>query len=202
METPYRHVGGIAGHIFRRMVHLSLTLIPIIYYWFSDALPMFSRDQWVSLLVIIALVLEFIRYKRGLVIFGQRHYESQQISATAWGTLGIGLVLLVAPKVGLQGAALGAPLIWSSSIGDPVMGEARRLNCSNTLIILLGMLVVTLVWLLAVAWLATPWQLVPLLVPLTIFAEYKKYSWIDDNATMVLLPLALIVLCVPWLTFL
>ena len=52
-----------------------------------------------------ALIVEAVRLKLGITVFGQRDYESKQVSALAWGALSIGLCVLIAPKAGNWDAA-------------------------------------------------------------------------------------------------
>ena len=69
--------GGIRGHIFRRMFHLLMFIIPLIYYWFGEYLEGIlgvKRDFVVIIVVFIAGLGESLRVKMGFVIFGQREY--------------------------------------------------------------------------------------------------------------------------------
>jgi hypothetical protein len=72
------------------------------------------------------------------------------------------------------------------------MGEARRHHWPTPLILLIGLAIATGVWLLAVLWLGAPAWLLPFIPPLTILGEWFKLPLIDDNAVMLLLPLAFI----------
>ena len=88
-------VGGMRGHLLRRGVHLSMIGIPYLYFVHgenvADALGL-SLPQVVSSVVLIALVLESVRLKLGLTVFGQQ--LAKQVSALAWGAIGMGFVLL------------------------------------------------------------------------------------------------------------
>ena len=57
----------------------------------------------------------------GWTIVGQRSYEAKQVSALAWGALGVGMVFLLTPE-----PEYAYPLILSLSLGDPLLGELRR----------------------------------------------------------------------------
>lgn len=200
--NPYETNGGLLGHWTRRMIHLSLILVPIFYYWGNQYFPILSdplRNQIVSGIVIIILFFEFVRFKKGWRLFGQRDYEAKQISALAQTALSIGIVLLIAPKIGLYQAAIGAPLIWSLALTDPLMGELRRQNISYYWILNLGLLCTTLVWGFSVFFLHTPMILLPFVIPLIILGEITKTRLIDDNALMIFFPLIAIVLLTPWL---
>ena len=77
----------------------------------------------------------------GIATFGQRKYESKQVSAFAWGAFSIGMACLISPHVGTHGAAYGMPLVLCLVFGDPALGESRRMGCSDTTTFLLGTLV-------------------------------------------------------------
>ena len=84
-------VGGMRGHLLRRGVHLSMIGIPYLYFAHgervADAVGV-SLPQLVAGVVIVALLLEGLRLKLGLTVFGQRDYEAKQVSALAWGAIG------------------------------------------------------------------------------------------------------------------
>ena len=74
-------VGGFGGHAFRRITHVSMALIPVIYYskgdeiadYFSVTLP-----ELVSYVFFAIMTIEVVRLRFGIVIVGQREYESKQ----------------------------------------------------------------------------------------------------------------------------
>ena len=100
---------------------------------------------------------------------------------------------------GTHPGAIGIPLVWSLALGDPTLGETRRLNWSFTWVIVSGLVVVTVVWVSCVFWLGTPWYLVIICVPLIVACELPKLSWIDDNAVMLLVPLSCLLILQPWI---
>lgn len=194
-------VGGIGGHVFRRSFHLSMVVLPLVYYWHGHSLSEMinlSRDQLTALLVMGVLLAEFIRLKLGITIIGQRRYESEQISALAWGALSIGLACLIAPHVGQNEAAYGMPLILCLVLGDPALGESRRLGHSGRTAFIIGSLVCAGIWVGCWHWLDTPLWMAAIMAPLTVAAEWPRLRWIDDNATMILIPLAAVILLHPF----
>ena len=93
-------VGGMSGHIFRRLFHLVMFIIPVLYFEYGQDFAKkvgMTLDEIVATVVLIAVIGEMIRLKLGFTVFGQREYESKQVSALAWGALAIGLVLLITP---------------------------------------------------------------------------------------------------------
>lgn len=189
------------GYFLRRTIHLSVGIIPIIYYWYDNTLAsslFLTREKIVSLIVAFIILLEAIRLLKGWKIYGQRQYESKQISAATWTAFSVGLVLLLAPKIGIHGAGLGIPLIWSLCLGDPILGEARLMRLSNLVVIIVGFISIALIWLICGIWLETPLWLTLIMAPVIIAAEWPSLAWIDDNATMLLLPLAVLLYLEPW----
>ncbi len=190
-------VGGIAGHSLRRMVHLSMAGFPYLYYWHGDSVGgvvSLSSSQLVWLIIGIIAVAEAVRLKLGFTIIGQREYEARQLSALFWGATGLALTFLLAPPVGLRSAALGTPLVWGLAFGDPVMGESRRAGLSKNQVFFVGLGVVTVCWVLAWYFLATPLIFVLLMPLVQTASELPRLRWIDDNGTMILFPLLAILI--------
>lgn len=203
MTNPVdQSVGGLGGHIFRRTIHIAMILIPFIYYWYADELGQkitIDKEKIASLVVISLIIVEAGRLKLGITIYGQRKYESKQVSALAWGAFGVGMTLLIAPNYGINGAAFGVPIIACLSLGDPFLGELRRLELSDKIVFSLGTALCVAIWLASWNWLGTPWWFAIILAPITIAAEWPRLRWIDDNATMVLIPLFATILLFPWI---
>ena len=190
------------GHFFRRFIHLSMVIVPYLFYWQGTALAHLLHLTPVKLLCLItAIILSFevLRIWKKWQIYGQREYETERISATAWTTIAITLVLLLAPKTGPQNAAIGTGLILAMTLTDPLMGEARLWQLPPSIVVLTGLLASFLVWGGCALWLGAPWWLSLIMPPLTVAAEWRKFNWIDDNAMMLLLPLSCTLLLSPWL---
>ncbi len=201
-----RHsVGGDYGHIFRRLTHVSMALIPILYYVYG--LEISSRlslepQEFVSLTCVAILIVEAIRLKSGIVIIGQREYEASQISALAWGTLAVSIALLMAPTMGREGieaGVFGIPIILGLCIVDPVMGEVKRRTSGLQSAVIIGGVVSYAIWIGCTLYLDTPLVASIILAPLTVIGELPRTNVIDDNATMVLIPLAGVILLNPFL---
>lgn len=197
-------VGGFGGHAFRRFTHVSMTAIPFVYYLYGqDVADIVSLEaqQLVSVVCILILIAEAIRIRLGIVIFGQREYEADQISALAWGGLAVSLALLLAPGEGegLEAGIYGIPLIVGLTLVDPLMGEIKRIKKDLKLAIYFGLLMSYAVWLTCYLWLGTDIRAAILLAPLTVLGELPKTKDIDDNATMILFPLAGLMLLLPFL---
>lgn len=190
-------VGGVSGHLLRRSIHLSMVLIPWAYYWHGDSLAdslSTSKERLLSIAVIALVLVEIIRLKFGLTMFGQRDYEAEQVSALAWGSIAIALTLFIAP-----GKEFGVPLIVSLALIDPLLGELRRSGMEVMKVNWICMAATLAIWICCWKLLATPLWLGIIITPLVVAAEYPRLRWIDDNATMLLIPLALIVVLSPWM---
>ena len=201
-----RHsVGGDYGHIFRRLIHVSMALIPVLYYVYGEEISSqlsLAPQEFVSLTCVTILLVEAIRLKSGIVIVGQREYEASQISAMAWGTFAVSISLLMAPTMGrdgIQAGVFGIPIILGLCIVDPVMGEVKRRTSGLRAAILVGGAVSYGIWMSCTLYLDTPLIATALLAPLTVIGELPRTNVIDDNATMVLIPLAGAILLNPFL---
>ncbi len=190
-------VGGMKGHLFRRSIHLGMSFLPLIYFeWgnsVSDSLGL-TLPQFVSTMVFLLFAAEATRLKFGITIYGKREYEARQISALGWGAFGIGLVFLLAPT-----KEYIWPLILSLSLGDPFLGEMRRKGMDTRNVILSSTLFLFVVWVACWHFVQTPFWLAFLFAPLCVASEWPRLRYIDDNATMVLIPLGMILLLEPFL---
>ena len=190
-------VGGVSGHLLRRGIHLAMSFLPFLYFEFGeDVADMVSLtlEQVVSCVILLAVFGEALRLRMGLTVVGQRSYEAKQVSALAWGALGVGMVFLLTPD-----PAYAYPLILSLSLGDPLLGELRRKGSSTQTVILAGVLGITVIWAGCAYLVETPWLFVPLMAPICVAAEWPRLRYIDDNATMLLIPLAVVLIFDPFL---
>ena len=189
-------IGGMRGHLLRRGIHLGMSFLPFIYFAYgehvADAIGL-SLDQLVASILLVAMTGEGIRLRLGFTVFGQRDYEANQISALAWGAIGVGMVFLLAPT-----EAYAWPLILSLSLGDPLMGELRRKGMASRNVMLVSTLALLAIWLVAWAQFGTPLWMALLLAPVCMASEWPRLTYIDDNATMVLIPLALVLILEPF----
>ena len=146
--------------------------------------------------MIIALVFaEAVRLKLGITIFGQRDYESKQVSALAWGAFAVGITFLTLSEY----PELVWPLILSLALGDPFLGEIRRKGMEPRSVFMTGVVFILVIWLATWYLLGTPIWLAFVMAPLCVAAEWPRLRWIDDNATMLLIPLSAIIIVLPWL---
>lgn len=197
-------VGGRGGHLARRLIHVSMAAMPWLWYWHVAELEQasgWSRQALGGALLALLVLGEALRLSLGLTVFGQRAYEARQISAMAWGGVSVTLVFLLAPERGLAGAAIGLPIVVALALVDPLMGELRRARRSGRLVALVGVAGCAAVWAGAAWQLGTPWPLVPLMAVVSVAAEWPSLRWIDDNATMTLVPLALALAAEPFLSW-
>ncbi len=198
-------IGGFGGHAFRRATHISMVSVPYLYYVHGEQISSWINlepREFVSTICILILLVEAIRLRTGIVIVGQRAYESNQISALAWGSIAVALALLIAPDNGGEGidaGIYGFPLIAAMTLVDPLMGEIKRVKKDLRLAILAGLLASYSIWFACHLWIGTEIIVVLLLAPLTVAGEVPSNKLIDDNATMVLFPLTGLVLLLPFL---
>ena len=198
LTDPVDHsVGGVKGHLFRRAFHLAMSAIPFVYFEYGEKISdIFGLEvsQFVSAATILLIVIEAIRLKLGFTIFGQRDYEAKQVSALAWGGIAIGLTLIALP----DNPEFIWPLVLSLSLGDPFLGELRRKGIESRNVVIIGSMFIALIWLASWNFVDTPIILVAIMGPICVAAEWPRLRWIDDNATMLLIPLFTVLLLVPW----
>ena len=198
-------IGGFGGHAFRRLTHVSMASIPYLYYVHGEAISSYfslQARELVSAICILILIIEAVRLRSGIVIVGQREYESNQISALAWGALAVALAILIAPEGengSMEAGKYGAPIILGMTLVDPVMGEVKRTQKNLRTAIIAGLAVSYAVWIGCHFWIGTEFIAALLLAPLTVLGELPPTRAIDDNATMVLFPLFGLVLLLPFL---
>ena len=199
LTDPVDHsVGGMYGHLFRRMFHLGMSFIPLVYYEFGEKIAealSINIVQLVSAITLIIVLSEAIRLKLGVTIFGQRDYESNQVSALAWGGFAVGMTFLTLP----DSPELVWPLILSLSLGDPFLGEIRRKGFEPKDVFIYGTIFLSMVWLGCYFLFSTPIWLAILMAPICVAAEWPRLRWIDDNATMLLIPLSVAIMLLPWM---
>ena len=139
---------------------------------------------------------EIIRMRMNVTIIGQRTYEVEQPSALVWGALSMGSVLLVLA----DSPELGLPICFAVTFADPVAGELRRAGVSSKNATL-GCFVVSLfVWMLCSWSLGTPWLLCLPMAFLTAWSEQLRISMLDDNGSMMIVPLVVVLMLRPWLS--
>jgi len=199
LTDPVAHsVGGMYGHLFRRGFHVGMSILPFLYFGYGETISGYAsltESQFVSAMIIALVISEAVRLKLGITIFGQRDYESKQVSALAWGAFSVGLTFLILAEY----PELVWPLILSLSLGDPFLGEARRIGLEPRSVFLMGTLFVMAIWLTTWYLIETPLWLAFVMAPLCVAAEWPRLRWIDDNATMLLIPLSAIIVILPWL---
>ena len=190
-------VGGVSGHLLRRGIHLAMSFLPFLFFEFGEDvadMASLTLEQVVSCVILLAIFGEALRLRMGWTVVGQRSYEAKQVSALAWGALGVGMVFLLTPD-----PAYAYPLILSLSLGDPLLGELRRKGSSTQTVILAGVLGIAIIWAGCAYLVETPWLFVPLMAPICVAAEWPRLRYIDDNATMLLIPLAVVLIFDPFL---
>ena len=196
LTNPVDHsVGGMGGHVLRRMIHLAIAGIPWLYFTQGESISeLFSIEpiQLVSLVVIALVVFEAFRLKIGFTVFGQRDYEAKQVSALAWGGVAIGIALLA-----LREQEYAYPLIVSLALGDPILGELRRKEFDIKIVVGVTTLALFVVW-ISYAIIFDSSLIIAILLPgVCVAAEYPRLRWIDDNATMIFIPLMLLLVLIP-----
>ena len=199
LTDPVEHsVGRIYGHLFRRGFHIGMSILPFLYFEYGKTISDFfsvNELQFVSAMIFALVLSEAVRLKLGITIFGQRDYESKQVSALAWGAFAVGMTFLVLSDY----PELVWPLILSLSLGDPFLGEVRRKGLDSRTVFISGSIFIAAIWIASGYILETPYWMAIVMGPLCVAAEWPRLRWIDDNATMLLIPLSAVIMILPWL---
>jgi dolichol kinase len=117
---------SLGAEAARKAIHLATAVLPIA--WAYDLIA--TRDiQWLlGAAVVIALLVEFARYRRGAFgalfqrTFGGllRTHEQRTIAGATWLAIGMWGVVMLAPRY----AAIAA--LWAAAVGDAVAALAGR----------------------------------------------------------------------------
>ena len=180
--------GGLMGHLIRRALHVSILLGPFIYYGILLRYLTEKSAHWIVFLFMLAvLVFELIRVRYRLVLLGQRSHEADHVSAFAWTMLSLCVIFLYSP-----GPAFSWSIIAACAFSDPLMGEMRLRGARRQWVFTAGLMMALFVWLLCATYFGTPYWLAFLIAPITVLVELPSFKWIDDNALMLLVPLAMV----------
>ena len=197
----YLHTkGGIWGHVFRRLVHVSLVFVPIVYFYGNHWLLRYfsvTSTQVLSYLVVLLSSLECLRLKLGWNVFGQREYERHQTASVFWGFLAIYLVLTVSKSVFYAPMPIAMSIIISLALIDPLAGECRSLGISQYLSLPLITTVALLIWMIGLHFSPYPLWLSFIIAPAVLLGETIELPNIDDNFTMCLFPLMVCLVVIP-----
>lgn len=189
----YTNCGGFAGHLSRRLIHVVLIIgVPWLYYdWFVLLFSPFSFiPVTVVLSVVAAIVLfDFIRVANGWVLFSQRPHEATHFSSFAWASLAVGILLLSPP-----GKVLTMPVVACCALVDPLMGELRMRKTHPLIVIIVSTVAAMTIWGIAARLLHFPVWFLWIMGPVTVASEWPSLEWIDDNATMILIPFGIVLL--------
>ena len=184
-------------HLFRRAFHLASPVF-LVYYWIPECVTRpgltaaqcpaaggITREGLMLLVLGAALCIEVARIALRIPVFGMRGYEAQQVSAYAWGTVGLALGFLLFPPVLVIPAFCG--MAWI----DPLCAWARK----NERYPWLPGIAYAAVFasLLAVVGGVPPLEIVVLTAvatPVAIYAEHVDIKQVDDDFLMTIAPLA------------
>ena len=185
--------GGMSGHLLRRAIHIfTLPVLTILYYQYGSgvALVLNLKPHALVIVVLMATVtIEIIRLKLGLVVLGQRHFENEVICSAAWGGIGGFLLFLLSPR-----PIYTYVIVLCCALVDPLIGELRP-RSGEVVSLFCGFLMTFLIWFVG-SFLGGgyPGWYALVMAPFTILMEFPKWTYFDDNITMLLGPLLLLLL--------
>ncbi len=174
--------------VARRLVHLLIALAPV-YYLLPEDLPVVGLDRWVLLIAFFAMVaaIEAIRLPKGILVFGMRPHEKNQIASFVWAAAGITAALWLFPHDIATATLIGMAFV------DPLAGELRlhavatspRLMAST--VTYLGICLVVLV-LAQDRGLSTTLLMSSIGAVVAVASEHFKSRYLDDDFLMLVAP--------------
>ena len=184
------------GHMLRRLVHMSSPIF-LIYYWLPDPLWTGGLGRQIGLVfaLLVTLVFESVRMTRQLRIIGMRPYESNRMSAAAWAGIALVFAFLFFPL------KMVAPVVFGMAWIDPLCGELRKRNSRlyPNLPKVAYFALVTVVMTLTAGLTVGVLVAAALVAPVAISVEKAKTRFLDDDFTMLVIPL--IVIAIVFLLF-
>jgi hypothetical protein len=184
--------GGFYGHLLRRLIHLFCgPLLCWLYYFHSAALLQWldlSSAELVIALFSLTAVVEAARIHLAIVPIGMRDFEDRQISSATWALFGFYIVFLFLNKPNYA-----VPIVFSLALVDPIIGELKRV-ASKRATYYSGAIVALLIWLGFSWYFQFPAWLAVLMAPITVLSEWCAKRHLDDNFTMLFIPLIVVLL--------
>ncbi|OGT44836.1 MAG: hypothetical protein A3E82_06120 [Gammaproteobacteria bacterium RIFCSPHIGHO2_12_FULL_38_11] len=182
--------GGLSAHLARRLFHICMIFTPFIYYYF---LINFATPKILHLIILAFIffifLLEKLRLRMRLVLFGQRLHEARHISAFAWTMLSLGVVFILSPS-----APFSIAIVATCALVDPLLGEMRSFHVNQILTVICGIILALIIW-MTCAWVYHfPMWIGLVIAPISVAAEWPSLKWIDDNALMMMVPLIVLIL--------
>jgi len=189
------------AHWYRRVFH-TFGACFVIYYLVPENIDwmQFLKFWLPPILVIIALSLELLRIKGFLSsnhFFGLRYYEQKRLGSYVYFAVGALLLLIFFPQ------QIAIPCILCASLGDPIIGEAR-IRFNKKIAYLLGFIVCLFFFMIAFYKSNIILFIFASFIGATgaLIGEIKKFTYIDDDFMIQILPavlLGLIWISLPYL---
>ena len=172
------------GHLVRRAVHMTAPLF-LVYYFVPDEVLGLNKAIWLLILAAIFFAFEAWRLARRVPLIGLRDYESGRMSAAGWFVLA-GLVSLPFFPLGYT-----LPVFLGMGLVDPLIGELRmrssRLNPALPTITYFALALGSMSYIYGLEMHVVVAAAVA--TTLAIWVEGFKTEKIDDDFTMIVLPL-------------
>lgn len=159
---------------------------PFVYYHVFP--QQYAREIILSLMMIV-IIFELLRVWKRWQVIGQRAHEVGHFSTFAWTIVSLGLVLLFTKSI-----AWAVPIIAVCALVDPLLGELRLHHVKTEWTVVLGILFAVFIWLICAFYYGFSWKIAMIMGPLAVAVEWPNFKWIDDNALMLLVPLAVLYL--------
>lgn len=177
---------NLPGRTLRRVVHITAPWVLVYYHLPGEILGLDRRFALVMFMVGVLMV-DGLRLMYGWSIPGTRPFERRRISSASWAGFGFMLAFLLFPE------HLVVPVILGMAWVDPLMGELRSAGRFHPLPAGLGAYIPLFVLVHGVFYPGYGWGLTAVLGSLAgisaVLIENYGPIWLDDDISMVLLPL-------------
>lgn len=179
-------------HWYRRVFH-AFGACFLFYYMLPEVDWVNSIKFWAPLgIIVFGLLLEILRLK-GVIssnhFFGLRVYEKNRVASYLFFGVAVFILLCFFPQ------QIAIPCILCACLADPAIGELRK-KFQESIVIIFGFLLCFLffivTWYTADLWIVFLFSFVG--AAGAVIGEVKKFSWIDDDFLIQILPALLLLL--------
>jgi len=177
----------LGDRVWRRIMHTSGSLVLLYYAVPVDFFVIAPKVDILLAALAAMFVLEILRHVAGLELPTLRPYESKRVASFLFFSVALVVAVLLFPL------PIAAAVVLGTSLVDPIAGELRSQRARPLLAVGLPLGAYGLLAFVGMAaiggWPAGDSAVLALLTaPLAVAAERPKWSWMDDDLVMTVVP--------------
>ena len=177
----------LGDRAWRRVMHVLGGTVIVYYVIPTNFFVIAPTEDILLALLAIVFVLEALRHTIGLELPTVRPYEAHRVGSYVFYSAALVIAVLVFPK------PIGAAVALGTAIVDPVVGELRQRGKPTSITVGVPLVVYFLLALTGLAgvghWpIAVSAGLAAVAAPLGVAAERPKWTWMDDDLVMTVVP--------------